>query len=78
MVMFRDFTQRKAAKFHISGWVKNLPDGRVEVMAEGEHHDLELFLAKLHRGPVLARVDAVEVEWLDETGDLSDFHIVYR
>lgn len=78
MVMYRDFAQRKASRFSLVGWVRNIPDGRVEILAEGEKHDLELFLAKLHRGPVLARVDGIETQWSDAEGNLSDFHIVYR
>jgi acylphosphatase len=78
MVMFRDFAQRNASRLGVSGWVKNLSDGRVEVLAEGEKHDLDLFLAKLNHGPILARVDRVEVEWSDAIGDVSGFRIVYR
>ena len=63
MVMFRDFTQRKARSLGLVGWVRNLPDGTVEVLAQGERDPLEKLLTKLHRGPLLARVEIIKVEW---------------
>lgn len=63
MVMFRDFTQRKARSLGITGWVKNLPDGTVEVVAQGERPALEELLRKLRRGPFLAKVEDIRAEW---------------
>ncbi len=77
MVMYRDFAQRKARKFGVTGYVKNLPDGTVEVVAQGEKSALETLVAKLHRGSILARVDAVSVEWHTPTGKFDGFKIVF-
>lgn len=77
MVMFRDFAQRKARKLGLCGFVRNNEDGSVTVLAEGAREKLEAYIAYLHKGSVLARVDAVEVEWKRTTGEYKDFLIVY-
>ena len=78
MVMFRDFAQRKARGLKLVGSVQNLPDGSVEVVAQGERSILEQFLAKLQRGSLLSHVERVEAEWrpLSER-QFDDFHIIY-
>lgn len=63
MVMFRDFAQRKARGLGLVGWVRNLPDGTVEVVAQGERAALECFVEKLHRGSLLSRVAEVQAVW---------------
>lgn len=77
MVMFRDFAQRKARSLEIFGWVKNLADGTVEVVAQGTPDQLKHFIEKLHEGSVLSRVDSVAVEWRSPSGQFDDFTIVY-
>ena len=77
LVMFRDFTQRKARKLGIRGYVKNRFDGAVEVVAQGEKEDLEKLLEALHQGSLLSRVDAVENEWREPAKKFDDFSIVY-
>lgn len=77
LVMYRDFAQRMAWLHKLSGEVQNLPDGTVRVVAEGDRARLERFLKKLHRGPLLARVDKVSYEWGRATGEFSKFSIVY-
>ncbi len=62
-VWFRASTRDEGAQLGLNGWVRNLPDGRVEVVAQGERAPLERLLAWLHQGPPGARVDAVEVCW---------------
>jgi acylphosphatase len=75
-VNFRDFVCRRALFLRLSGYVRNLEDGRsVEVVAEGQRVDLEQFLEYLREGPTRARVDAVEVEWGQATGAYRDFGI---
>jgi len=59
-VGFRYFAQEAAATEGLSGWIRNLPDQRVEVLAEGDAEALERFALKLARGPALARVEGVE------------------
>lgn len=61
-VFFRASTRRKAKQWDLGGWVKNLPDGRVQVVAEGDPADLDEFESWLHEGPRLANVRAVDVE----------------
>ena len=61
-VGFRYFTQAIAARENLHGWVRNLPDGRVEAAAEGEADAMERFEHALRHGPPGARVEHVEVE----------------
>jgi acylphosphatase len=77
MVMYRDFAQRKASAPRILGEVRNLPDGTVEVVAEGEKGVLERYLEVLKQGPVLARVDNVNVTWVAPTRAFKNFSIEY-
>jgi acylphosphatase len=77
MVMYRDFTQRKASGLKLAGTVRNLSDGTVEVIAEGSREKLERLLEKLHHGPILAHVDAVNASWLPATGEFKKFTIRY-
>jgi acylphosphatase len=76
-VGFRAFTRSQAFQLGLTGYVRNLPDGRVEVMAEGEEAALEAFLEKLHRGPGSARVENVAVTWQKPGGKYVDFQITY-
>ncbi len=78
LVMFRDFTQRKALGLGLVGEVANLPDGTVRVIAEGAPEKLDMLIAHLTRGPVLARVDDVRVEKREPTGAYTSFSIIYR
>ncbi|OQX53457.1 MAG: acylphosphatase [Candidatus Aminicenantes bacterium 4484_214] len=74
-VFFRDHTRRWADSLGIKGWVRNLPDGRVEAVLEGERDKVEALLQKMEEGPPLARVEKVEVEWEDYQGEFNDFRI---
>jgi acylphosphatase len=67
-VGFRYFVQRRAEEMGLAGWVKNRPDGSVEVVAEGSRAALGRLLELLSKGPGLADVDRVDVEWGKETG----------
>ena len=66
-----------ARQLKITGWVRNLPDGRVEVMAEAEEEKLKQFIEFLRRGPRYAKVKGVEVKWLDSTGEFKEFKMKY-
>jgi acylphosphatase len=61
-VGFRYFTQAAAGREGIHGWVRNLPDGRVEVWAEGEADAIERFERSVRHGPPGARVEHVDAE----------------
>jgi acylphosphatase len=75
-VYFRDFTLRKARALGLTGYVRNLPDGRsVEVRAEGERANLEQLLEHIKIGPEAARVDRVNVKWSDYSGNFKAFEM---
>lgn len=74
-VFFRDTTRRHAQQRDITGWVRNEPDGTVQVVAEGAEEELEQLLSFLHRGPSAARVDRVEATWQSATGEFTTFRI---
>jgi acylphosphatase len=74
-VFFRDHTRRWAGSLGLTGWVKNLWDGGVEVLAEGDREKIEELLARLRQGPPMARVENVEVTWEEYKGEYEDFRI---
>ena len=78
LVMFRDFTQRRAQRLGLKGFVRNLSDGSVEVLAQGEEQKLEQLLRALHRGPLLAHVESVESEVRESTDTFDIFEIAYE
>ncbi len=75
-VFFRDHTRRWAASLGLTGWVRNLDDGRVEAVAEGPEADLQAFLSHVRQGPPRARVEDVHVEWGPWRGEFKDFVIL--
>jgi acylphosphatase len=77
-VFFRDFTRTQAIALGLTGYVRNLPDGTVETVAEGAREALESFLAQLRMGPPSARVDRVEVQWGDHRGEFARFEVRFR
>ncbi len=72
-VGYRAATQDCAAALGLSGWVRNLDDGRVEVLAEGPRAKLETFVGWCWRGPVFAQVTDVNTVWEPARGDLGRF-----
>ncbi|MCB9539018.1 MAG: acylphosphatase [Myxococcales bacterium] len=74
-VFFRASTQSTARDLGLTGWVRNLPDGDVEAVAEGPRDALERLLAWTHEGPAQARVDAVDPTWTEATGEFADFSV---
>ena len=74
-VGFRVFTEAAAAREGILGWVKNTPDGRVEVLAEGEAEAIERFERRLRHGPPSARVERVDVDDMIPTGRETGFTV---
>lgn len=77
MVMFRDFTCRKARKVGVTGSVCNLPDGTVEVIAQGEKENLEQLIGYLHKGSLLSHVEHVTIEWRTPQKDFDSFELLY-
>lgn len=76
-VFFRWETREQALKRNVKGWVRNLPDGRVEAVFEGEKGDVERMVEFCRRGPPGAKVSNVEVEWEEYKGEHEDFEIRY-
>lgn len=77
-VNFRSFVFHHASALDLAGYVRNLYGGRtVEVWAEGPRDRLRRLVELLHEGPRAARVDDVEVEWLDYRGDFGFFDVDY-
>jgi acylphosphatase len=76
-VSYRGFARRAALELGLAGWIRNLYDSRVEVLAEGERPQLEAFLKKLEAGPSAARIEDIEVRWKDATGEFVDFRIAW-
>jgi len=76
-VFFRSRTLDQAKKLGLFGWVKNTPDGRVEIVAEGDKEKLEELVDWCRKGPLFAKVEEVEVEWQESTGEFSSFEILY-
>ncbi|HEX17001.1 MAG TPA: acylphosphatase [Thermoplasmatales archaeon] len=76
-VWFRANTKEKARQLNLKGWVRNLPDGRVEALFEGEKEMVEEMIKWCHKGPPLAEVEKVEVEYRDYEGKFDDFSILY-
>jgi len=76
-VFFRAFVAEHAEKLGLSGYVRNLPWGGVEVVAEGEREKLEKLIGYLKVGPPGARVERVETSWSEYRGDYTGFRIRY-
>lgn len=75
-VNFRFYTRQQARLLGLWGWVRNMPDGRVEAVFEGERAPVDRMLEWCHRGPPSASVDGVETAWEAATGSSKDFEIV--
>jgi acylphosphatase len=74
-VGFRFFTQETALHQGLTGWVRNLPDGRVEVWVEGESEAVVRMERALRTGPRGARVDRVYIDEEDPTGAYTTFSV---
>ena len=74
-VFFRTSTQQQATRLGLKGWVRNCPDGSVEVVAEGERKKVSDLIAWCHNGPPGARVQNVQLEWEEPREEFSDFRI---
>ena len=77
IVLYRDFAVRHARRLGLAGYVKNLPDGSVEIVAQGQQEKLEKFIEQLRKGSFLSRVDGIEVQWHEKTRAYGDFLIVW-
>ncbi len=76
-VYFRYSTQREAQSLGLTGWVRNLPDGGVEMVCEGPRDAVEKLVLWSHSGPRGALVERADVSWEDYTGGFLTFDIRY-
>ena len=74
-VAFRWETQRAAARRGVTGWVRNLPDGRVEAVVEGPREQVDDLVDWSRKGPPVARVDSLDIQWEAYRGEFDDFDI---
>jgi acylphosphatase len=77
-VAFRWETRRAAQRHRVTGWVRNLPDGRVEALVEGPRAPVTDLIDWCRKGgPPVARVDSLDIQWEDFSGDFTSFEITY-
>jgi acylphosphatase len=76
-VFFRSQTQHKADRYDVKGWVRNLPDDRVEAVFEGEKEAVQTLIEFCKHGPSGARVTNIDLTWEKYTGEFDRFKIKY-
>ena len=74
-VFFRASAQAEASRLGLTGWIRNRPDGAVEVVAEGERKKIDDLIAWCRHGPRGAEVEDVQVEWKGFSGEFETFRI---
>lgn len=76
-VFYRASALDEASRLGLAGWVRNLPDGRVEIVAEGKEKSLSAFVNWCRKGPSGAQVDSMEEKYSDATGEFRSFVVRY-
>ncbi len=76
-VFFRQTTKHEADSLGVKGWVRNLPDARVEAVFEGEEDVVKMVVDFVKQGPARAKVSAVDLVWEEYTGEFRRFTIKY-
>ena len=76
-VAYRYFAEKYANAFGVTGWVRNLYDGRIELLAEGDRENIDRFLVRLKEGPRMALVEDFDLRWEDYTGEFPNFRITF-
>ncbi|KPJ55449.1 acylphosphatase [Parcubacteria bacterium DG_74_2] len=74
-VFFRQSAKKKAKKIGVFGWIKNLADGRVEAVIEGETKKVEEMIEWLKKGPIIANVEALEIKQEKYQGEFKNFDL---
>ncbi len=74
-VFYRAYTQAKAEELGINGWVKNLPDGRVEAVFEGEDEQVDEMMRWCYQGSPASRVESVAINE-EEFENIQDFQVI--
>lgn len=75
---YRDGVRRKAKKLGVFGWVKNLEDGRVEAVFEGEEDNVKEIIEWAKAGPFLAKVENIDIVPEESFGEFNDFKIIFN
>lgn len=75
-VFYRATCQEVAESYSLKGWVRNLPTGQVEVLAQGEKEKIEKLIMWCKKGPSGAKVSGVNIEWQEVSEELGNFSIV--
>lgn len=76
-VGFRHFTKKNAESLGVTGWVKNLSDGRVEAIFQGSGDQIQELIQRCKKGPVSSYVKDIEVEMDSGDEDFEDFSVVF-
>ena len=76
-VFFRSETMYEAKRLDVTGWIRNIPDGRVETVFEGEEKNVKELVEFCKRGPPGARVTNIDITWEKHTGEFRNFEIKY-
>ncbi|HEX2964329.1 MAG TPA: acylphosphatase [Syntrophorhabdaceae bacterium] len=74
-VYYRYNTMRMAGEYHVTGWVRNRSDGSVEILCEGTEENLNRMILWCEKGPAGARVNEIEKQWEEYTGEFKTFEI---
>ncbi|PIT89036.1 MAG: acylphosphatase [Candidatus Levybacteria bacterium CG10_big_fil_rev_8_21_14_0_10_36_7] len=77
-VGYRRFVKKNADKLNLKGWTRNLPDRRVEVLAQGNKDELEELIKICKKGPFLSEVKDVAVTWEEKNADFNEFQILFK
>lgn len=75
-VGYRQFVKKTAINYNLTGWVTNLPDGRVEVLFSGSKKEIEEAIELLKKGPFLSQIKHIETEWRENGEKYEDFKIL--
>ena len=76
-VCYRMYTRDQAQRHGVEGWVRNLPDGTVEVVCEGKNEAVASLLEWCRQGPPGARVTGIDVSYAEPTGEFDGFMVEY-
>ena len=76
-VCFRMDTRRAAKQRGVTGWVRNLRDGKVEAVIEGDEKDVESMLKWCETGPPLAHVTKMDLSWEPYSGEFDNFEVTF-
>lgn len=74
-VGFRYTAESAALELKLTGWVRNLPDGRVEALVEGPEKGLNAFLDRIAQGPMKHYIQRAQIRWEEATGEFDDFRV---